>query len=344
MNLTKSGMTKYVEQAVSAIIRPPRKHYDPSDIPVFLEDSNNHTYVRHPVNVLNDRNQRLVGSLYVDATTDLMGGIPCIAYMHGNSSCQLEGQFLIPNICPHGIALYCFDFAGCGVSDGDFISLGHYEAQDVCFLMTYLNTMFGLAPFVLWGRSMGASTALMVQHELLQGRVVDSAFTSVLGMITAVAQKMNIPSFFNGPAVWFLGKKIARLADFDISNVSALKMASLPNNVPLILCHAQDDEFIPVAHSEEIFAVYLSTHKKFVRVDGGHNGRRSLEFLTDACRFAIRLLGKEVPSGYFAVRLNGISDGDQHFQSYDEMLRVASQLPNNVGEANKCPTRKTTDA
>jgi pimeloyl-ACP methyl ester carboxylesterase len=336
-------MSKYVEQAIAAIIRPPRRQYDPSDIPVFLEDPESHTYVRHPVNVLTDRNQRLVGSLYVEATIDLMSGIPCIAYLHGNSSSQLEGQFLIPNICSHGIALYCFDFAGCGASDGDFISLGHYEAMDVCFLLTYLNAMFGLGPFVLWGRSMGASTALMVQHELLRGRVIDSAFTSVLGMITAVAQKMNFPSIFNAPAVWLLGKRIARLADFDISNVSALKMARLPNNIPLMLCHAEDDEFIPITHAEDIFAAYVSTHKKFVRVDGGHNGRRSLSFLTDACSFAIRLLGKEVPNGYYAVRLNGISDGDQHFQSYDHLLRIASRLPSDAEETTKCPMERTID-
>jgi pimeloyl-ACP methyl ester carboxylesterase len=317
-------MTKYVEQAVNAIIRPPRREYDPADIPVFLEGPGQRTYVRHPVNVVNERDQRLVGSLYVDATIDLMSGIPCLMYLHGNSSSQLEGQFLIPNICPHGIALYCFDFAGCGASEGGFVSLGHYETIDAVFLITHLNAMFGLGPFVLWGRSMGGATALMVQHELLRGRIVDSAYTSVPGLVASIARSLNIPAIFNPGAVWLLKRMISGRADFDISNVSALKMAEVAGNVPLVICHAQDDEFIPIAHGEELFKAYRSEDKKFVRVYGGHNGRRTLDFFTEACSLAIGWFGKTVPNGYRAVRLTGICDGDNHFRSYDDLLMFSA--------------------
>jgi pimeloyl-ACP methyl ester carboxylesterase len=108
-----------------------------------------------------------------------MDGGPCVVYMHGNASSQWEGQFLIPNLCPRGIAVFCFDFAGCGASDGEFISLGHFETMDVEFLLQSLLETFRLGPFVLWGRSMGAATSLLVRHPAVVGIVVDSAYTSI---------------------------------------------------------------------------------------------------------------------------------------------------------------------
>jgi pimeloyl-ACP methyl ester carboxylesterase len=248
-----------------------------------------------------------------------MDGGPCVVYMHGNASSQHEGQFLIPNLCPRGIAVYCFDFAGCGAIGGDFISLGHYERIDVEFLIANLIMSFGLGPFVLWGRSMGAATALLVKHPRVLGKVVDSAYTSIPDVVGAIARKLRVPAFLLPMAMFFLKHTIAGRADFDLARVAPLEAAREDPNVPVRFCHAADDEFIPVDQGEALFAVYSNPDKRFRRVDGGHNGRRPLDWIGEGCLFSLRLLGGNT-DGYQPVRFVGMYDADAHFQSYQDLL------------------------
>ena len=65
--------------------------------------------------------------------------MPCVIYMHGNSSCRLEAQDLISFLLPANITLFAFDFPGCGRSEGEYISLGWHERNDVAVIINYLR-------------------------------------------------------------------------------------------------------------------------------------------------------------------------------------------------------------
>jgi len=79
------------------------------------------------------------------------------------------------------ITVFTFDFAGCGLSEGDYISLGFYERGDVDCVFKYLRGIGTVSSIGIWGRSMGAVTALMYadeNHEI--GCVVcDSPFSNL---------------------------------------------------------------------------------------------------------------------------------------------------------------------
>jgi alpha/beta superfamily hydrolase len=79
------------------------------------------------------------------------------------------------------ITLFTFDFAGCGLSEGEYISLGFYERQDVECVFTFLRTLGTVSSIGIWGRSMGAVTALMYadsNHEI-GCLVLDSPFSNL---------------------------------------------------------------------------------------------------------------------------------------------------------------------
>lgn len=90
--------------------------------------------------------------------------------MHGNSSSRIEGKIskiifyiglsLIEHLIPYDISLVLLDFAGCGLSQGEYISLGYYEKLDVGVVIDYLKKNKNITKIGLWGRSMGASTAI----------------------------------------------------------------------------------------------------------------------------------------------------------------------------------------
>jgi alpha/beta superfamily hydrolase len=44
-------------------------------------------------------------------------------------------QYLLPS----NISLFCFDFAGCGLSGGEYISLGWFERDDLNMIVEYLR-------------------------------------------------------------------------------------------------------------------------------------------------------------------------------------------------------------
>ena len=101
--------------------------------------------------------------------------------MHGNSSCRLEALELVPNLLQANITLFCFDFVGCGNSEGEYISLGWHERDDVNVIVNYLREHRKVSTIGLWGRSMGAATALLHANRdpSIAGMVLDSPFSDL---------------------------------------------------------------------------------------------------------------------------------------------------------------------
>lgn len=51
--------------------------------------------------------------------------------MHGNSSARVEAIPQLSLALSLGATLVAFDFAGSGLSEGEYVSLGYYERDDV---------------------------------------------------------------------------------------------------------------------------------------------------------------------------------------------------------------------
>lgn len=79
-------------------------------------------------------------------------------YLHCNSGSRLEGHVYVDTLINAGIAVCLFDFAGSGLSDGEYISLGFFELNDVDAVVKHLIATFHVSRIALWGRSMGAVT------------------------------------------------------------------------------------------------------------------------------------------------------------------------------------------
>ena len=318
------NISELCEKAINAVIRPPRREYDPKEIPLFFKAGDDKLYIRHPLNFANARRQKIVGSLYVLDGIDAMSGIPCVVYLHGNASSQYEGQFLVPNLCPYGVAVYCFDFIGCGASAGDYISLGYYEQKDVELLLTQLSNSFHFTKFVLWGRSMGAAVSILVNHEKLVGRIADSTYTSINEVCSAIAGSMGLPHFLITPALWYLKFNVSSIADFNMSEVSPEESAKTDIPVPLLIGHADDDEFIPLEQGQRVFKAYNGTKKEFVILHGGHNGKRSHDWIEKCCKFCFKNLGVSAPD-YKPTTYTGFIESDTvpHFGNIKEMMAAS---------------------
>jgi alpha/beta superfamily hydrolase len=85
----------------------------------------------------------------------------------------------------HSIALCSFDFCGCGNAEGDYLTMGYYEQQDVREVVDHLISQFRVSSLALWGKSMGAVTALLYLGKTLDIKAVilDSPYRSLRGCI-----------------------------------------------------------------------------------------------------------------------------------------------------------------
>lgn len=80
--------------------------------------------------------------------------------MHGNTGSRISTLNLVEPAMKCGLMLAIFDFAGCGNSEGDYVTLGYYEKYQIAAVMEAIHGRFGCEKFLLYGRSMGAASAL----------------------------------------------------------------------------------------------------------------------------------------------------------------------------------------
>ena len=79
----------------------------------------------------------------------------------------------------HTHAHFQIPFHPSGHSDGSFVSLGHFEKEDLLCVVEHLRATNVVSTIGLWGRSMGAATALMHadRDPTIGCMVLDSSFS-----------------------------------------------------------------------------------------------------------------------------------------------------------------------
>lgn len=182
-----------------AFIRPPRQDYSMDDLGEHEFLIQNTRITRTDLVVHNSRGLALQCSHYVP---EIEGGqppkLPCVIYCHGNSGSRLDASQLLDYILPLGISLFCFDFAGTGRSDGEYISLGWHERDDVKAVIEYLRRSGKVSLIGLWGRSMGAVTSILYTERdpFIAGMVLDSPFASLKELAIELGREnVRVPSF-----------------------------------------------------------------------------------------------------------------------------------------------------
>ena len=215
-------------------------------------------------------------------TTTTAGGckVPCMIYMHGNSSARVEAIPQLSLCLSLGICLLAFDFAGSGMSDGEYVSLGYYEKDDLEAVISHLRAMDRFTFIGLWGRSMGAATALLhaPRDPTISCLVSDSAFADFNQLADEIIEKgrehgLSAPKFLINWGTSSIRSTVYKKAKFHVRECSPIKSVSA-SFVPALFIAANGDDFIPPHHSEQLHENYAGD-KNIILVDGDHNSRRT---------------------------------------------------------------------
>ncbi|KAH9099142.1 hypothetical protein LEN26_016286 [Aphanomyces euteiches] len=286
------------DQMVNLIIRPPRAEYSIEDLgpTSFLFSGQEFERVDFAIPVRREgiKNDLLIRcSQWQRAVSDRPKAadgnpvpLPCVIYLHGNSSCRLEALSILRCVLSTGASVISLDCIGCGLSDGDYITLGYYERDDVQAVIEYLRSQGTVSSIALWGRSMGAVTALLHadRDPSIAGIVVDSAFANLDQLVHEVVEHgrregYTIPTFAVKIVMRFIRSSVWKRAHFDLKELSPIDHVD-KSFIPALFVAAHKDSFIRPHHSEALFAKYAGD-KNLIKVSGDHNSPRP-QYLLDS--------------------------------------------------------------
>lgn len=273
------------------IIRPPRMVYAASQMGPTEFEVNGKRAARRDVRLRTGRGAWLACSHFVprqDRTKHLRK-FPVVIYLHGSSSSRLEAGGVVGNVLAQDMSLFCYDSAGCGHSDGEYVSLGWHERDDLAAVIAHLRQSPFCGPIGLWGRSMGAVTALLhADRDPTLGAIcLDSPFASLRQLSEELAQDYNavfhLPPCLLSLAIAVVRMRVRALADFDIEDVEPLEHVK-KTFTPAMFMHGRQDMFIRPAHSRQLYDAYAGD-KELVTIDGDHNTERSAQVINHAISF-----------------------------------------------------------
>lgn len=288
-----------------AFIRPPRADYDVAGLGPRSFVFSGRAFCRLDKQVRNARGRIVRYSVWRSRDEPVTA---TVVYAHGNASSRIEGisQLALALSLGDGAQFVALDCCGSGKSEGDFVSLGLKEQEDVVAVLDAERGCLGKV--ALWGRSMGAVTALLVastRQPDLDALVIDSAYSNLKTLALDVARKAaaRLPSFVAAVALRSVRDSVVRRAGFDIFDVDALKHVT-DCTVPTFFICAADDTFVEPYHTAQLHDALATDDKELCVCPGTHNSTRPKDCYDQIDAFLRRRLGFAHTDPRFASKLH----------------------------------------
>ncbi|KAL6046202.1 Alpha/beta hydrolase, related [Balamuthia mandrillaris] len=291
--LSFSGISGGYQALVDAIVRPPRFTYDVEDLGPARFRIGRRRFQRTDLRVTNERGHALQLSHYEPLREERpFERLPCVIYLHGNCGSRMDALDCIPILLPYNITLLSLDFSGSGISEGEYVSLGYFEKDDLASIVQHLRDTGTVSRIGLWGRSMGAATSLLYGQidPSIACMVLDSPFSSLTKVAKELVEsaQVKIPKMMVNLGLRMIRKTILSKVKFDINKLEPIAAVE-SCFIPALFAHGKDDTFIGVHHSNELYAKYAGD-KNLILVEGDHNSARPRFFFDSVTIFFHNML------------------------------------------------------
>jgi len=178
------------------------------------------------------------------------------------------------------------------LSEGEYISLGWFERDDLSTVVEHLRRSPMCSAVGLWGRSMGAATALLHcdRDPTIAAICADSSFSSLPVLMREHAQRdyagVQSPAWLLDMGVAMVNMRVKVLADFNTEDVVPLDHVR-NCNAPALFVHAQKDNLVSVQHSHRLYDEHPGA-KSILEIAGTHNSVRGRGVVEHAVAFFCR--------------------------------------------------------
>jgi len=280
-------MRAVVQYLLDCTVCPPRASYDPDRTVSVITTGENMRYARKQARFQTDDGVSHVGSLWADAKSESPAA--CCIYLHSLGTNQFEVLNIVPFLCTPALAVFAFDFPGCGISEGKVTPLDGSGSRLVLSAARYLRETFGFERLCVWGRSMGAAVALhavSLSHEFCCV-VSDAAFESPRQVLLDQAEQSSIPAFFLKLALPVLKRQARSILSMDVDLPLPINVVNAAQT-PLLMGHGSCDAFVQPHNAQHLFARYGCKNKQLYIFNAKHNSPRPCQWYETVARFIYR--------------------------------------------------------
>ena len=171
-----------------------------------------------------------------------------------------------------GYNLLLIDNRTSGLSEGEYITFGVKESNDILSWIKYVNKKYPKTDIILAGVSMGATSILMAMNRIKDNMNVkcilaDSGYISGYDEV-----KYCIDHYFHIPGFLFIGMInvwCKLIAKFDLKGRTTIKSMK-DSKIPVLLIHGKDDDFVPPENSIITFKNYKGPKKLLLFSKASH--------------------------------------------------------------------------
>jgi pimeloyl-ACP methyl ester carboxylesterase len=218
--------------------------------------------------------------------------MPVIIFVHGLNRSRIELLERAAESNRRGYGVLLFDLRNHGESGKAYTTIGIFESRDVCAASQWVREKAGNRPQILWGVSMGASSALLAAKQCpgFAAIISDSSFLSFRDTVGH-----HLKLFFRLPAF-----PIANL----IVAITALRMGFDPDDgdvdraireikTPILFIAGSADRRMPPALAEQMFRDSSNPLKEILIIPGAGHGeafaKDRQQYLNSVYRFLERV-------------------------------------------------------
>jgi pimeloyl-ACP methyl ester carboxylesterase len=198
---------------------------------------------------------------------------PVIIFVHGLNRSRLEHLERAAEANRRGYGVLLFDLRSHGKSDTAYTTLGITESHDVCAAREYLKKEAAGRPQVVWGVSLGASSALLAERRCPGSAAIisDSSFLSFSETIKHHFRLIfRLPSF---PIADMIIMLTAWRMGFDVEDGDVDKAVASLGDVPILFIAGGADARMPPKLAEQLASHPNSPAKQLLIVPGAGHGQ-----------------------------------------------------------------------
>lgn len=186
-----------------------------------------------------------------------------------------------------GYNLLTYDQRAMDESEGQYITMGIKESEDLIMWLQSLLDQHPQAEIVTHGVSMGAATVLIASGQedfpdAVKAVIADCSYSSVWGVFESeLYQRFQLPDF---PFLYMAGiVGIPRVGINLFGEEGDVAYHTSQSNTPTLFIHGTADDFVPYPMVDELYEAYTGDTKELYTVEGA--GHAEVEFLDPAAYF-----------------------------------------------------------
>jgi pimeloyl-ACP methyl ester carboxylesterase len=221
---------------------------------------------------------------------------PAVLYLHSAVGARPEALQALHTALRAGAHFCALDFQGSGLSEGEIVTWGWCENNDVVDAVKFLLNKARVKKLALWGRQLGAATAMSyaARDPRVSCLILDTPYSSLddqMDLVVTQAQKegMSVPSIVLAAATKMLKRSVRkRIAKkFDPNKLAPKRFAS-KCKCPALFGGDTNDGVVPPSMVKTVFNKYSKKRREMVAFTcegSGHFGVRPAPFLQACCAF-----------------------------------------------------------